>query len=81
MMALFALQNDWYRSYGAGVAMMAFFLLTSVTLIANRLEITSIAISAITLGYVLSRSDVGADVCGPRPVRPWRGRGGATCGW
>jgi hypothetical protein len=54
-MAVFAVQNDWHWTYGGGTAMLAFFLLTSVTLIAMRLEITSIAVSALTLGYILPR--------------------------
>jgi O-antigen ligase len=54
MIALYALGNDWRHDWGAGSAMLAFFLLTSVTLIAFRLEVTSIAVSALTLGSILS---------------------------
>jgi O-antigen ligase len=53
VIASYAVGNDWRLGMGAGSAMMAFFLLTSVTLIASRLEITSIALSALTLGYIL----------------------------
>jgi hypothetical protein len=55
VIAVFALDNDWAQGWGVGTAMLVFFLLTSVTLIAMRLEATSIAVSALTLGYVLPR--------------------------
>jgi O-antigen ligase len=69
--AWFAIGNDWRQNWGVGTAMLAFFLLTSVTLIANRLEITSIAVSALTLGYILPAPEHQIRTATPRA---WWGR-------
>ena len=53
VIAAYAFRIDWVQQLGAGSAMLAFFMLTSVTLIAFRLEMTSVAVATLTLGYIL----------------------------